>query len=635
VQQDFSSPEKAGFRCITEVPCGEPTGFTGQCTKQPEVGGAWPCITAIPLCAAEPTGFTGKCTDLPWPNPTRYLGCTYLHCPTKDLTHIPHICHIVASGVPGCAVGDPRGGGIDPAAKASAAEEGKEGGGAADRAAAPSTSIPGCGYTQTWGLCETQLLGCGWTQQWGLCQQTQPPKCNVSVDIPCITQTETPQCRGGVAAFRAVAPGPVIPIDTQFLPCNVSVAGACPSAVDACPTEKGCQTQPPTALCTQVAEACPTRFPPVCPPTVLFDTCPLTSCGPKCQTQQHECTVIPPCTQVGPQCPTGHFECTQFGPQCPSGGPICPTSPPPCPGTNVLCPMTTPELACARAQAFAAAGPVGPVGPTGYYGCTQFGPQCFTYPNGDCTFFGCPTDAQGRAAGPGVGCTQSGPQCPTHAQPYCTCAGPGCPPTPATVCTQSGPQCPSQFGSGCPTDLQFDCTFGCTQVGTGCPMTTLELSCARAQAFGVAGPIGSTAVFACTQQCPPPPSAGAVCPTPFHGCPPPPQTGPLLHCTPACTVFGPGCPPPVFGTAAGPQCQQAGGAAQITPLTVPVWQCQLPTPVTRCFICPPHHRTWLPWQCPLPSPWCPPITQLFICGGGPSAVDACPTRLCGGGQQFF
>src|SRR5437763_7183687 len=44
VQQDFASGggaaadpaavEKAGFRCITQVPCGEPTGFTGRCTKQ-------------------------------------------------------------------------------------------------------------------------------------------------------------------------------------------------------------------------------------------------------------------------------------------------------------------------------------------------------------------------------------------------------------------------------------------------------------------------------------------------------------------------------------------------------------------------------------------------------------------------
>src|SRR5207253_10588445 len=56
VQEDFASAaasgslEKAGLRCATEVPCGEPTGFSGQCTKQPDVGGAWPCITAVPHC---------------------------------------------------------------------------------------------------------------------------------------------------------------------------------------------------------------------------------------------------------------------------------------------------------------------------------------------------------------------------------------------------------------------------------------------------------------------------------------------------------------------------------------------------------------------------------------------------------
>jgi hypothetical protein len=118
VQQDFASggsPEEAGFRCITQVPCGEPTGFTGQCTRQPEVGGAWPCITAIPHCF-EPTGFTGKCTHQPWPNPTHYIGCTIYHCPTQDLTHIPHICNLVATGMPGCPVVNPPEGG-DPAAK--------------------------------------------------------------------------------------------------------------------------------------------------------------------------------------------------------------------------------------------------------------------------------------------------------------------------------------------------------------------------------------------------------------------------------------------------------------------------------------------------------------------------------------
>src|ERR1051325_6091501 len=156
VQQDFSTPERAGFRCVTQPPCGEPTGFTGECTKQPQVGGAWPCITALPICIAEPTGFTGKCTHQPWPNPTHYIGCTFLHCPTHDLTHIPHICNIVASGMPGCGGVEPPQGGAEQQAV-----------GAAEAANAP-TRLLGCGYTKTWGLCETNLLGCGFTN---------PPKC--------------------------------------------------------------------------------------------------------------------------------------------------------------------------------------------------------------------------------------------------------------------------------------------------------------------------------------------------------------------------------------------------------------------------------------------------------------------------
>src|SRR5215210_6734078 len=39
ITQSYCSPEKAGYRCATETPGCEPTGFTGQCTKQPEVGG--------------------------------------------------------------------------------------------------------------------------------------------------------------------------------------------------------------------------------------------------------------------------------------------------------------------------------------------------------------------------------------------------------------------------------------------------------------------------------------------------------------------------------------------------------------------------------------------------------------------
>lgn len=523
VEQEFASggggldPEKAGFRCVTQVPCGEPTGFTGRCTKQPDVGGAWPCITAIPHCS-EPTGFTGQCTYQPWPNPTRYIGCTFLHCPTQDLTHIPHICNIVATGVPGCPVVDPRGGGIDPAAGA-----GEEGGAAAERLAAPVTSIPGCGYTKQWGLCPTL-----------------PPKCIVSVDIPCITRdqacavTRNPACLanaagGGFAAFRDAGPGPAIPVNTAVIQCN-------PSAVDACPTQKGCQTLPPTAMtsCTQFGPPCPT------PATICTQSgpqCP-TSCGPECQTQQPGCTQVA-CTQVGTQCPT-------------QGGAVCPTHFSPCTITPQACFQ---PVQAAGAQELRAAGPIGP---TGFQGCTQTN-NCLTIPNGDCTFFGCP---------PG---THLGTQCPTHGQPHCTCGGPACPPTPATICTQSGPQCPTQFGSGCPTDFKLDCTFGCTQVGPSCPATNLQANCganveavgAQAFAAGPAGLIGPTGFRGCTI---------AACPHPTIWT----LIGPRCFTVPSgdCTFFG--CPPTpgIVCTQLGPQCP-----------TRHLICAKEPTPATICFIC--------------------------------------------------
>ncbi len=569
VQEDFASgasPEAAGLRCVTQVPCGEPTGFTGRCTKQPEVGGAWPCITAVPHCS-EPTGFTGQCTHQPWPNPTQYIGCTIYHCPTHDLTHIPQICNIIATGMPGCPVVNPPEG-RDPEAKASA-----EGGGAEEaRAAVPVTSLPGCGYTRTWGLCPTL-----------------PPKCAVSVDIPCITRTETPQCRGidlaaaggqaggasqicatnigcnitlfcrthigphcpphmtplcpatldcpigQFAAFRAAGPGQVIP-DTQA-PC---------SAVDTCPTRLGCDTKLPSVFCTQFPDACPTD-PKFCHTTnpKACDTC----CGPRCQTQPPACTQCN-CTMAGPQCPSPGFECTMFcthaEPQCPTkAGPHCPTLFPA--GCQVsqsgpACPPTPTPPICnlqAGAQAFRAAAPIGPT--------IQAGAQCPTQPSGDCTFFGCPPT-------PATVCTQIREQCIT--QPSGDCTFFGCPPTPLTICTVSGPQCP-------PTPATV-----CTQI---------------------------------QQQCPTQPSGD-------------------------CTFFN--CPT-VLCQARQPQGFAAAAAAQpmpTPPLTIPVWQCHAPTPATHCFICPtPHHS----WYCP------PPVTQTFICGGGnPSAVDACPTRLCPQGGQM-
>ncbi|HEX4963161.1 MAG TPA: hypothetical protein VF173_20185 [Thermoanaerobaculia bacterium] len=483
VAQDFASAgaedpgalEKAGVRCATQAPCGEVTGFTGRCTKQPVVGGAWPCITAVPHCS-EPTGFTGQCTYQPWPNPTQYVGCTIYHCPTKDLTHVKQICNIVATGMPGCPVVDPLGGGGDPAAKASAEAVDEGGGAAAVRPTPPVTIAPGCGYTHHWGYC-----------------LTLPPKCEVSVGIPCIPRTEMPQhcptflCPN--AAFRAAAPG-----------------AADPSAVDACPTRLGCETKPPTQFCTQFSEACPTDVP----------FCPETSCGPKCQTQQ------PNCTQIA---------CTQVGPQCPSVGAVCPTPdctmPPACPVTQAgaACPTqaanctVTPPICFQPQQAFRA---VAPIGPSAFLGCTQSGPQCPTFPSGDCTFFGCPTRPQAGIAGP-IGCTQSGPQCPTYPsgdctffgcptrnQPQCTFVGAGCPPTPATVCTQLAPcvtqQAPcTQLGTHCPTNPQLDCTFGCTHFGPACPVGTNVPACfVNAQGFARVRPVQpeptpATVCFICTQ----------------------------------------------------------------------------------------------------------------------------------------
>ena len=539
VQQDFASDpkllEKLGYRCVTKDPCAEPTGFSGLCTKQPEIGGGWPCITLIPHCA-EPTGFTGKCTHVPWPNPTRYVGCTYLHCPTNDLTCIPQICNIVATGQPGCGVVDPRDV-VDPGLKAGGA--GGEGGGGAERAAVAVTSLLGCGFTKTWGTCETQLLGCGFTKQWGHQCPTQllgcgftkqPFQCGVSVAIPCITRDAAcvpPGGDPGREAFRAAAPGGAVAdggftADPQNVQCN-------PSIIDACPTRIGCATQPPTTFCTQLFDSCPPTTIPGCPPT-RAGGCQETSCGPACQTAQPGCTQLN-CTHLGPGCPTAAHLCvhpTNNQPQC----------------------FVHDDVA--RAQAFAAAGPAGPIGPTGFQGCTQTGNNCLTIPDGDCTFFGnCPTPGQAH--------------CPSCGAPQCTVAGPACPPTPATVCTQQGPQCPSHF----------ECTMVCTQVGP-C-VTTAEHLCAQEAAPAAFG-------------APAPAAAGAA------------------------QVFG----------------------AAIAWTRLP--RLCAPTPATLCFICPPR-RTLQPWCAPTPVTQCficPPLTQTFHCGGGgPSAVDACPTRICGGGQQFL
>ncbi len=689
VQQDFASAgaagslEKAGLRCATDVPCGEPTGFTGQCTKQPEVGGAWPCITAIPHCL-EVTGFTGKCTHAPWPNPTRYFGCTQLHCPTNDLTHIPHICNIVASGQPGCVVINPPQGG-ETGLKADAAE--------ADEKAIPETSIPGCGYTKTWGVCETHLLGCG---------QTNPLKCAVSIDIPCITQTERPDCFAGGAPEAAFYPntrmypvcyptevctkhpqcfgdaaqvaggaqfklapsrppicpsGFVCPKQTLVTcaVCNIQrQAPVNPSWVDACPTRLGCETKPVTTLCTQIQEACETKAP---------EWCPDTSCGPNCQTQQ--VGGCPP-TQFGPPCPTPMLDCT-FG----------------CTQTGTGCPVTNPLVVCANpnAQAFAARAaaprpaPLTQVGcpASDFVACSQFG-GCPTLPKGDCTLFNCPSlPQQFAAAGAGGGCTQSGPLCHTYPRGDCTffgCPSPGIDCT-VVVCTHFGPQCPphpSLQGQLCPITVGSpQCPPPRSLQGQLCPITTggpqcppvsggfqcpsalcqsiacqsiacqpggggqQEFAAARAAAGGGGG-IGVTAWLDCTQ-------FGAYCPPFFtqfeQQCvvqpiftfdpqcltpPPPTPACPTAHCPPHSHQF-------VVCTAFGPQCHRTVVEARAAQQGVGIH----PTPATHCFVCDrqaaaavPHTQVII--QCnPSLIDACP--TRLIIqCN--PSVIDACPTRLC-------
>jgi hypothetical protein len=584
VAQDFSSPEKAGYRCVTQVPCGEPTGFTGQCTKQPDVGGAWPCLTALPLCSAEPTGFTGQCTHQPWPNPTRYVGCTVLHCPTNDLTHQPHICKIVESGMPGCG-----GGGEPPKPEAEGTEAAK---------AQPPTNIPGCGYTQTWGLCETHvgcppqtnIPGCGWTQQWGLCNDTQAPKCQPSVQIPCITVTEMPQrCGGGFDLFAArlggpgtlTRSGPCVTIDCTVAgePCRTfEVGGLCRTETGPrCPqitVPLGCPPAPtPNTQCTVGGPECQTHQAPRCPThqpccTQTGIHCPptpatvCTQAGPQCPdvTIGITCTALPPqcpdrtigiaCTVLPPQCPreTIGFACTAVAPQCPpttQSGPQCPT-----PATMCRVCTNVPQI-CAAPEAAAVGAPN-----TAATTCTQFGHQCLSAVDA------CPTRLCGGGGGGGgqtaaTVCTQFGHQClsavdacPTR---LCGGGGGGGGQTAATVCTQFGPQCPT------PATMCFVCT-------------NVPQLCGVPEAAAVGAP--NTAATTCTQfgqQCL---SAVDACPTRLcdtrFGC-----GGGGHTAATVCTQFGHQCQSAVDACPTRLCGQQQFGAA------AGIW----PTPMTRCFIC--------------------------------------------------
>lgn len=657
-------PEKAGFRCVTQVPCGEVTGFTGQCTKQPDVGGAWPCITAIPHCF-EPTGFTGKCTPAPWPNPTHYIGCTFLHCPTRDLTHIPHICNIIATGQPGCVVVNPPQGG-DPAQKKEGAAEAAD----AEQAALPATHIPGCGYTKTWGLCPTH-----------------PPKCQVSVDIPCIPRTEVgcqptracpeaafitsicaptgfcrvtqhcqaaaaetwtsdctrahppicypteachtqaPQCPAGAQNFAAAAPNPVVA--TPALPCVSAGVHGC-TVPPTSPDFKCTQFGP---ACTQSGPQCPSK--PVTACTQSGPQCP-TSCGPDCQSQQ------PGCTSIGEicghkLCPTNDigFECTQACPTIPAMG----------------CPVTNPQVICAQpqaaigrgftplqptpathcfvcppfdanpinAQAFAAAPQAIGTSQVGcpasdFVACSQFG-GCPTIPKGDCTFFGCPSLQQAAAAGPGIGCTQSGPLCPTHAKPQCTFFGPACPPTPATVCTQFAP-CRTHQWPHCPTQ-QFECTMFCTQGAPGCPPSIQSPACVAPQQAGVR----AAAFDQSTDFCPTSLGCGgAAHPQAAMGGFTPLQPTPATHCR-ICN--------PAFDFAAQAQPQRQFQTVFVDCITQP-------TPATHCFVCPPFDAVAQAQARPIQTHFFQcinhptPATRCFICPPFDAAAAAAPAALATG-----
>jgi hypothetical protein len=636
VAQDFASGglslEQAGLRCATQSPGCEPTGFTGQCTKEPDVGGCWPCITAAPHCV-EVTGFTGKCTHQPWPNPTQYLGCTVYHCPTQDLTHNPHICNIVATGLPGC-------GGFNPPEKGGEEKAGAQ----AEAAVVATTSLLGCGYTKTWGLCHTQLLGCpqtkdcptalpgcgwsknpictdlpgcGWTKQPALCQQTVsqgqvpcgPP--NINPEAARQPQNFAGVGAGGAAANAALQPSVICATN---IACNVTIF--CPTRIlqhcrpqtifephcwpipsPFCPVTPGCPFGPRGGGDTPImrgggggggfaAFGAAANQGPIIPDTQInicnpsaIDLCPTHGCNTQPPTAL--CTVVAPgCTQFGPPCPTPDSVCTQFGPQCPTScGPACQTQ----------------QIDCTK---------VGEICLTHPVDCTQFGPKCppsqFGVP--------CPTPA--------------GPICPTaeSCAPNCTVTPPPCfaPQPPGGGAVGAAALQGGRFGTFIPVCGPTPATH-CFY----CPPASFDPTCQWAagpqpqQAFAARQAQVGTQLIQCN------PSAIDACPTRI-GCP---ATNYHQQCpitaNPTCAQLDAAQQGAQVGAA-----QTAGGGVHITLLTFPVWQCWTISPLP--WHCPPHSP--LPWLCP-PSPLCPPITQIWVCGGGPSAVDACPTRRCpqGGG----
>ncbi|HET8775546.1 MAG TPA: hypothetical protein VFP80_17235, partial [Thermoanaerobaculia bacterium] len=218
----------------------------------------------------------------------------------------------------------------------------------------------------------------------------------------------------------------------------------CQSAVDACPTrlcggggEQFAARATPATVCTQSGPQCPS----------VIDQCPTRLCGGAVgaaaapgawPTPATRCFVCPPRTfdyNCNVQQAAGGEQfaarvtpatvCTQSGPQCPSVIDQCPTRL--CGGGGAVGAAAapgawpTPQTRCFVCDPVAARGGAVTRPNTAATVCTQSGPGCHTYPNGDCTFFGC---------GPGGGGGR----------------------TAATVCTQFGQQCQSAVDA-CPTRL--------------------------------------------------------------------------------------------------------------------------------------------------------------------------------------
>ena len=377
------------------------------------------------------------------------------------------------------------------------------------------------------------------------------------------------------------------------------------------PTMLGCNTvAQPNCLnlqVTRIAAIClRTRFQPGCfinPPTRF---------QPECFRTRIDATCFPP--GPSPVCITPLTPWTGPGPVIPRGGggafgaAVAPQAA--LPTANWACPTPAthcficppPELAN---QQFGAAGQ------TAATVCTQFGQQCQSAVDA------CPTRLCGGGGFEAVGA--AGGQ------------------TAATVCTQFGQQCLSAVDAcptriGCPTYPSGDCTF------FNCP------------------PHGQTAATVCTQVgCPTYPSGDCT----FFGCPPGGGGGGQTAAT-VCTQFGhqcqsavDACPTRLCGGGGG--FAAAGGGQTAATVCTQVGCPTYPSGDCTFFGCPPGGGggqtaatvcTQFGHQCQSAVDACP----TRICGGGgggggqtaatvctqfghqcQSAVDACPTRFCGGG----